>query len=80
LLSSEFRTTNASEADYFFVPIWGRAAAFGPPRRNSRYLLEVRTDITESAKKTQLSSHTEIEGVSEGIALTHLAATDLEGP
>jgi len=40
LLASEFRTADATEADFFFVPIWGRAAAFGPPRQRSKYILQ----------------------------------------
>jgi hypothetical protein len=42
LLASEFRTTNPEEADFFFVPVWGRAAGFGPPRTHSRCVWETR--------------------------------------
>ena len=42
LLASEFRTTDPEQADYFFVPVWGRAAGSGPPRYRSKYLIEVR--------------------------------------
>ncbi|KAK3280519.1 hypothetical protein CYMTET_11642 [Cymbomonas tetramitiformis] len=40
LLASEFRTADPEEADYFLIPMWGRAAV-GSPRHASRYLKEV---------------------------------------
>jgi hypothetical protein len=41
LLASEYRTTDPSDADFYFVPVWARAAGSGPPRYRSKYLIEV---------------------------------------
>jgi hypothetical protein len=45
LLASEYRTTDPSDADFYFVPVWARAAGSGPPRYRSKYLIETRNYI-----------------------------------
>ncbi|KAK3263018.1 hypothetical protein CYMTET_28155 [Cymbomonas tetramitiformis] len=48
LLTSEYRTTDPAEADFFFIPIWNRAALSGPPRRGGRYFTQLLSYVQET--------------------------------
>lgn len=62
LLASEFRTTNPEEADFFFVPVWGRAAGFGPPRANSRCVWETRDSVPPANTHPHTHTNCHVDG------------------